>query len=285
MTPLASQIETVIDRNPHCQEILRAFQPLLLERMRLAETISCAPLDDAESLARRLSEGVPVCEQRTIFSPDDPWEEVFLATTRALIEGFPLLQDDLLRLADALTAGGVALYECMQSAQGEQEIRRWAADRGLRGEAASLCLSSAAWPVRKRKRLSVVPFLDACDWGKGTCPFCGAFPAIAVVHDKVPQRWLHCPRCAHTWRFRRTSCPSCGREKPQGMTYFYVENREQETAFVCEQCNKYLVTLHHFSDWEGQDLDVWALGLTHLDILLQQKGFEPMSRCAWNGIR
>jgi FdhE protein len=66
------------------------------------------------------------------------------------------------------------------------------------------------------------------------------------------------------------------------MDFFYVEKRAQEAAFSCDKCHRYLVTLNKVSDLNVHDLDVSALSLTHLDIIMQEKGFAPMVNCAWN---
>jgi FdhE protein len=36
------------------------------------------------------------------------------------------------------------------------------------------------------------------------------------------------------------------------------------------------------SDLIVRDLDISAISLTHLDIIMQDKGFQPMVTCEWN---
>jgi FdhE protein len=36
------------------------------------------------------------------------------------------------------------------------------------------------------------------------------------------------------------------------------------------------------SDVIIRDLDISAISLAHLDIIMQEKGFQPMTNCAWN---
>ena len=119
-------------------------------------------------------------------------------------------------------------------------------------------------------------------WEKGYCPVCGAHPTIAVIREKIPQRWLHCSRCGHEWRFSRMFCPGCEQESPSGLDYFYVEDRRQETAFTCNSCKRYLITLNQISDMGDHDRDVSAMSLIHLDLVMQEKGFTPMTWCEWN---
>jgi FdhE protein len=77
-------------------------------------------------------------------------------------------------------------------------------------------------------------------------------------------------------------CPYCEDEAQEGMDFFYVEKRTQESAFSCDKCRRYLVTLNKVSDLSDHDLDVSALSLTHLDVIMQGKGLDPMVSCAWN---
>lgn len=115
------------------------------------------------------------------------------------------------------------------------------------------------------------------NWDKGYCPVCGAFPGIAVIKDKVIERWLHCSQCGHLWRFNRIACTYCEYEaKEEGSTFFFVEGKDQECAFVCDQCNRYLVTVKRVRDISDHDFDVVSMRLSHLDALMQEKGFSPV---------
>ncbi|HOS78293.1 MAG TPA: formate dehydrogenase accessory protein FdhE, partial [Syntrophales bacterium] len=71
----------------------------------------------------------------------------------------------------------------------------------------------------------------------------------------------------------------------QGMDFFFVEDRPRETAFSCDQCRRYLVTLKGVSELTDRDLDVTAMSLAHLDIVMQEKGFSPMTDSPWHAER
>ena len=43
------------------------------------------------------------------------------------------------------------------------------------------------------------------------------------------------------------------------MDYFYIENKTQESAFVCEKCKKYLVTLYRAGNLFARDMDISAI--------------------------
>jgi FdhE protein len=66
------------------------------------------------------------------------------------------------------------------------------------------------------------------------------------------------------------------------MEYFYVENKTQESAFVCDKCKKYLITLYRAGKVFARDMDISAISLIHMDMIMQGKGYDPMAICAWN---
>jgi FdhE protein len=281
-TQLERQINNVLERNPQSRNILQAFQPILRETSRLADEIVCGEIDLSAIDKLRLQGGVPVIEQTPLLLPEDPWEEITRAMIPAIIQGFPALQKELLILQKGIDDGVIRLAD-FYGAQNGPEIRdRWAEGLAARREVIDFLLNTAAKPVLEKRRRAIHEQLAALGWDKGYCPFCGAFPAVAVIHEKIPQRWLHCSGCGHDWRFSRVVCPCCSHENQQEMPYFFVEGREQETAFVCTECKRYLITVNHINDLETHDPDVLAMGMAHLDLLMQQKGFMPMTVSAWN---
>jgi FdhE protein len=45
------------------------------------------------------------------------------------------------------------------------------------------------------------------------------------------------------------------------------------------------VTLYRVGHVLPRDMDVSAITLVHLDMIMQDKGYEPMVVCAWNVLR
>jgi FdhE protein len=279
---LKSQIENVQERNPHSRNILQAFEPILQETLRLAYEIVCKEIDVSAIDRARLQSGVPVIRQTALLLPEDPWEETVQAMIPAIIRGFPSLQMELLALQKGIGDGTVRLADFYREQNGQEIADGWAETFAVRRQVIDFLLRTAVKPVLEKRRRTVKKLLEASGWDKGYCPCCGAFPSIAVIHEKIPQRWLHCSQCGHDWRFSRVVCPCCSHEGQQEMPYFFVEGKEQETAFVCAQCKRYLITMNHISDIEIHDPDVLAMGMTHLDLLMQQREFMPMTVSAWN---
>lgn len=276
-------IAEIAGKRPQSKEIITAFKPLFLAKEKLLEDMKVKAIDPSLIDGEELNRGLPCVAQAPFFFEDDPWEDIALALTAAIGEGFPALCDDAARLEGCIRRGEVRLFEFFRDfpAGIEAAGKSWPNVAGGRA-AAGLLLSSLTRVVLEARSRSVRERLAEARWEKGYCPLCGAHPTIAVIREKITQRWLHCSRCGHEWRFNRMACPGCGEESPKGVDYFYVEDRVQETAFTCGSCNRYLITLNHISDIGDYDRDLTAMSLVHLDILMQEKGFVPLAWCGWN---
>ena len=113
------------------------------------------------------------------------------------------------------------------------------------------------------------------NWEKGYCPVCGTFPSIAMIKEKIAERWLHCSQCGYEWKFSRVICPYCEDKAYEETPFFFVEDKENECAFACNKCKRYLITLTRMSDLLIRDLDISAISLTHLDIIMQRRVSSP----------
>ena len=273
-----------IEKNPHNRELLNAFQPLLIERMRLLKDVKLKKVDLAAIDKTRFLSGVPLIRQQDLLSPDDPWEETAGRLIPVLKEGFPGIREDMDRLQSGSEklSGLVREYRNAFPDHAEEAIERWALDLQMGVQGISLLLRHVTRIFMERRMQAVDEKIKGLEWKKGYCPVCGAFPTIALIEEKITRRWLHCSRCGHDWLFSRVICPCCENEAQQGMDFFYVETRVQESAFACEKCNRYLITLNRISDLHDHDLDVSAIGLAHMDVIMQGRGFVPMTACEWN---
>jgi FdhE protein len=277
-------IHDILGKNPHSKEIITAFKPLFLVRERLIDELKLKSAAPSSIDGEKLRQGIPCIDQTPFFLEGDPWENIGLAVVSAIREGFPALEEDAARLEEKIKEGGVRLFDAFADFPDsiEKAVHRWSKGADIKPQAIGLMLSAVARIVLQAKSDGIGEHIEGMGWEKGTCPVCGAHPTIAVIREKIPQRWLHCSRCGHEWRFSRMFCPSCEQESPRGMDYFYVEDRRQETAFICNPCKRYLITLNQISDMGDYDRDVSAMGLIHLDLIMQEKGFAPMTWCEWN---
>jgi FdhE protein len=285
LSRLEEQIKEMNAANPHSRNILLAFTAILLERKRLVEEGTCMSVDVSQIDTARLQGGVPVCSQVSLLHPDEPWEKIASAVIPSIANGFPDLAEELGKIEAGIKNARILLKEYFTPFPELDDglVRYWSATLGIRPEILRLVLISILRPVLEMKERAVADLLGDISWNKGYCPICGAFPDMAVIKDKTFQRLLHCSRCRHEWRFDRVLCPYCEHEgKEEGTPYFFVEGKERETAFACEECKRYIITLNRVSDLADYDFDVVSMGLTHLDVIMQEKGYVPAACTEWN---
>lgn len=277
-------IDRALEQNPHSSELLKAFGPVIARQRQLASSIALPKLDYSSLDRDKLQAGVSVISQISLFSPSDPLPEIALSLAAAVKEGMPTLAEGLDRLCDLISRGKLRLTDYFEAHSGNENkaIVGWVNDLKISPSNASFLMSLIARVLLERRANEIAGALGEFPWEKGYCPVCGEFPSIALIEEEGGKRFLHCTSCGHAWRFTRVVCPYCENEAQQGMDYFYNENKKQESAFVCEKCRKYLVTLYRAGNLHDRDMDISAISLIHLDMIMQDKGYEPMTSCAWN---
>ncbi len=281
-----AQIEKLMDdaveKNPHCKDIINAFRPVIVERYRLVEKLALQNTDAPKIDKRKFKGGIPVIRQAMLFRQDDPWEGIALSLIPAMKQGFPALQDDLERLEVLVKNRNISIYHYFKSypADGDTIVAGWASEFNINAAAVALLLRTITRIILERRSQHIEWKGDT--WEKGYCPVCGTFPSIAMIKEKIAERWLHCSQCGYEWKFSRVVCPYCEHQACEEMPFFFVEDKDKECAFACDKCKRYLITLTRMSDLTIRDLDISAISLTHLDIIMQEKGFQPMAVCEWN---
>jgi FdhE protein len=286
-----SAIENIIDRaveqNPHSNGILQAFAPVIIRQRQLAAQASVRGLDCSLIDKAKLKAGVPVSRQINLFLPDDPLKEIALSMAAGVKEGMPQLAENMELISDLIRIGKIDSVDYFQ-APAEDENKTadgWAEDLKISPSNVSFLMNLVSRVVLERRAREITAALGEFDWEKGYCPICGSLPSISLIEEEGGKRFLHCSSCGYDWRFTRVICPYCEKEASEGMDYFYVENKTQEAAFICDKCKKYLITLYRAGNLFARDLDVSAISLIHLDMIMQEKGFEPMAICAWNVLK
>jgi len=278
-------MEREIAGNPHAGEIIGAFRPLLLARTRFLANGKWQPLELQGFDPLRFDAGVPLIRQVQFFSAADPRGEMVDALTAAIGEGFPVLRQDMERLAGAVRSREFDLYQYFLNFTGdggEDSLIISQADRlSVAAPAFAFLLRQLLRVVLEKRLPDAAALIGDREWRHGYCPVCGEFPSIALIEEKITRRWLHCSGCGHEWIFSRVICPYCEDEAQQGMDFFFVADKPREAAFSCDRCRRYLVTIKGVSDLSDYDLDVTAMSLAHLDIIMQGKGFAPMTDSPW----
>ena len=280
-------IDRAIEQNPHSSEILKAFGPIILRQRKLSQTISLSPLNYETIDKDKLRAGISVIQQISLFLPDDPFKEIALSLAEAVREGMPKLSEEMSRLSGLIEEGKLRLADYFEEHPESESttMAGWENTLKVSPSNASFLLSLIARVILEKRAGEITAVLGDFAWEKGYCPICGEFPSIALIEEEGGKRFLHCSSCGQDWRFTRVICPYCEKEGQTGMDYFYVEKHTQESAFVCDKCKKYLITLYRAGRLLARDMDVSAISLIHLDMIMQDKGYEPMVACAWNVLK
>jgi FdhE protein len=277
-------IERALEQNSENREIIKAFAPIITKQRQLFQQISLKKLDCSLIDKEKLKAGVPVSRQINLFLPEDSLKEIALSLASAVKDGMPKLSENIDKISGLIQEGKinpsnyfqVSIHDENKTADVEMK------DLKISPSNASFLMSLVSRVVLEKRAEEIMATLGSFDWEKGYCPICGEFPSIALIEEEGGKRFLHCSSCGQYWRFTRISCPYCEKETRKDMEYFYIENKTQEAAFVCDQCKKYLVTLYRAGKLFARDMDISAISLIHMDIIMQGKGYEPMTVCAWN---
>ncbi len=277
-------ITRALDQNPENKEIIKAFAPIITRQRQLVDEISLEKPDYSRIDKNKLKAGVPVSSQIDLILPEDPLKDVALHLVASVKEGMPNIAENIDKISTFIQEGKINPLDFFKAPVNGKEnaIGGFSKKLQISPSNASFLMSLVVRVILEKRAREVMETLGAFDWEKGYCPICGEFPSIALIEEEGGKRFLHCSTCGQDWRFTRISCPYCEKEERKDMEYFYVENKTQEAAFVCDQCKKYLVTLYRVGKLFARDMDVSAISLIHMDLLMQNKGYAPMTSCIWN---
>ncbi|MBG3877272.1 formate dehydrogenase accessory protein FdhE [Desulfovibrio oxamicus] len=294
-------LDRLLARHPEHAPLIAAFRALSVAQAELAETADPAgalPVPPVQVEPDLFAQGRALLPADEL--PDGPaLDDAFLAHALALLApaiaaGLPAVADDVRELARlALTKGGTSGGKQDTTEDASQPplprqlatwaltgrisaAQTWARRAGLSPDAVGFVAMQLAAASARRVQRALAPSLapHAEGWTHGHCPVCGTAPKLGVLRGEGGQRWLVCALCDHTWRHQRTACPFCGVDKPDNITLRYVQGFEDERAEACGSCRRYILAAdlrHRTSDVPS----VLPLGMAHLDMLLQEKGFMP----------
>jgi FdhE protein len=234
---------------------------------------------------RRFEEGVPLEPAETLVTFSEAlWKKAADRLIPAMGRGFPKIRRELDAIRPALVDGRLdpeSLVQAMLKGR-DEETARVASDLEIRPETLRFTLGQVLRPLAEKRSESLEPLVSNLRWHKGYCPICGSMPDLGFLKGDGGQKWLKCSLCAHEWRFMRTMCPFCESNDHEKMEFYFVTDREHERVELCHGCNRYLLNIDLRPQAEEAVLEVAAIGLIHLDVLAQEKGFVPMAVCGWD---
>jgi FdhE protein len=264
----------------HLEKILESFRGLLVEQTRLKAELPADAFFKIDVLDKeRFVKGAPLTCREKLISIGKMWKIGAERLIPPMREGFPKIREVLERLQSVLIIGNIdpdmyATEILKDRNRGSWEI---AAESTLEQGIVKFALLHISRPFVAKRAETLMPFMEGLSWEKGYCPVCGSLPELSFLREKEGRRWLKCSFCRHEWRFIRTACPCCETQKEGSAGVLYIEGREHERLDLCHHCRKYVAEIDLRVSVKEPALDAAALGLLHLDVMAQQKGFQPMA--------
>ncbi|MGE4298036.1 MAG: formate dehydrogenase accessory protein FdhE [Desulfovibrionaceae bacterium] len=294
---MPQQFASMAHNQPSLQPLFTAFGQV---QEAVAHCRALLPPPDAAALApdpALLEQGVPLLEQPSVSIPlGAQLDQAALVILPAVAAGFPALDKACATFGAALRHDGFAARcHAMLQDNGADGPAALAAELGVDADALIFLLQCLVRPELEACAAAAAPALEQTPWtvwNRGLCPVCGGAPAMSILQlgpqepteylkNVSAQRWLCCASCAHTWRISRTLCPSCGQDTHEAREYFNVEGNPQERVELCRHCNHYLLTVDMRDRMTPVDHRLAPLGLVHLDMLAQQRGYQPQAVFPW----
>ncbi len=270
---------------PQLATVFDAFEPLLVAQAALKADLPSVSQDGQHLDPDSFAQGVPILAKDDFVISRDQLKEAATRLTPALEKGFPRIKEQLAVIKKAIEASEVNPEICIAAmSQGCDESLEGAASRfGIEPGIVRFVFARFMKPFAEKRAESLAPFPDNPVWSKGYCPVCGSWPELSFLEGNEGRRWLKCSFCGHEWVFARIKCPFCETEEQSKMELIFSKDRAFERAELCYECMKYVVSLD-LRERIDMAREVAALGLVYLDVLAQEKGFEPGAVCGWNVI-
>ncbi len=302
--PVAANVEReiqslsagILAKRPQLEGIVKPFAALFIEKARLAEDLNnqLGPLP-LDSIGTRLSEGVPVLCGISFSFLKQALDYAFTALAPAVKSRFPAIVSAIDRIETEQRLGALDLSLLAEEylGGGLSGIREAAPVTELYRQSLGFVVQLTLSAVLQSLAPSLAARAAEIGWDHGHCPICGSMPLISFLSQppNTPseylvggggQRYLHCAMCGHDWHVRRQFCAACEKDSSDQHMYFKAADAAGERVDICPHCAHYLPCVDLRETDAPAHLDTMAVGLAHLDVLAQEKGFHPMVRTPWN---
>lgn len=287
--PIDQTAETILGRHPALEGLVTPFASLFKARAGLVEELKQGPHRIPLSAAIPALAGIDFEPYR------QPVERAAQFMLDALISTFPALSQQASHISEAIKTNriDVVLLAGIYLETGSQGLVPAAESAEVSPDGLDLAVRLALSAVLEALVSPADLKADTSSQGKGFCPVCGFPPSMSFL-DRAPespseflvggggQKYLHCSLCSHDWLTLRHRCPVCGADNPENRLYYQVDADTGERVDVCRNCKTYLPCIDLRKAGPVHPLDLAAVGMVHLDIMAQSKGFTPVTRTPWN---
>lgn len=312
-------LDAIIARRPVLEPILRAFEPLLSARAELPEKLREAVKASGMALPafqrERAAQGAALLagEALTGIGPliELAAKEILplLEKHEFIVPHIPALRAFFIRENTAKDDAKPAAAPCESCAcrmklseaiiAGDADsVERDAAKIGVPASVLIFAMGYILGAVLQaivKNSPEHEPWNEEGVWKEGYCPVCGATPSIAILNRKDVnaseflaggggKKYLHCSLCGSNWHFRRSACPSCGKDETGIMAVLREEGAASlgERVDWCSSCKSYCPTIDLRERASTPNLDAAAIGMMHLDMVAAEKKLSPITPAFWN---
>ncbi|MEA3334230.1 MAG: formate dehydrogenase accessory protein FdhE [Pseudomonadota bacterium] len=118
--------------------------------------------------------------------------------------------------------------------------------------------------------------IEKSHWAQGICPVCARSADLSLLRNDEGKRSLFCLQCDFEWPYKRLQCPFCENEDQDKLSYFTIDNKDQEKyrVNVCHQCQRFIKTID-MRKIDGEiNLEIENLITLHLDLQADKEGFK-----------
>jgi ribosomal protein S27AE len=134
--------------------------------------------------------------------------------------------------------------------------------------------SACAMPVLHAFRRRVDREPPATE-GRGTCPVCGAWPALAESRGLERARRLRCGRCGGDWALAWLRCVFCGETDHRRQGSLVPESGgEARRVETCASCRGYVKTVATVGGFSAEAVALEDLATVDLDVVAIERDFR-----------
>ena len=271
--------------------MLDTFEGLAINRARIRNVLEQMEHHDTPTFDPvSFSRGFPALGGISIKDLGAALAAAVPALSAALADAFPPLAGKIGAVNKKLAGNDPGTQTCVDALLDNnlEKFKTSALTVSVSPETLLFILSEYLKVVLESKNNRTGADMDSAGWQEGYCPFCGAFPDIAFLRNRgseteTPsnflkaqggQLWVHCSRCGHQWRVKRSACVYCNSEEKK--SYLTIEKEHRMRVYTCESCNKYIACVDEREDIEPDHPEALVVGAVPFYTVAREKGFSPV---------
>jgi len=281
---IRKQLEALQKEAPHLSTVIEALQDLFVAQAELKARIPETDFADLAIDQVSYAQGSPILAKTDFSLEVSLFRDAVGSILEAMKKGFPkvahqldAIQSGLLR-EDAVSQEILTALTSGNSTAMDEAAEKLDVDRQILDMAVTQILK----PFAQKRSESLPPLPENLQWSKGYCPACGSWPELSFLEGREGFRWLRCSFCGYEWKFLRIQCPFCETDDQSCIEIIFPEDKPYHRAELCSKCKKYIVGMDFRDLAFALPRSIAPLALVHLDVLAQERQYEPAAACLWN---